>query len=68
MKEELKLKYLKICYNKDYFYQFIDNWNNFVLSNSNLTKKEKLIRIEDIKEREPKLYQIMLEDINAGLC
>ncbi len=66
MSEKLKLKYRKLCQNIDFFYETIDEFNSLMLTNSTISKETKLRIIIKIKEKEPLLYQAMLEDINAS--
>ncbi len=67
MPEKCKLKYLKICDNEDLVYEVIDKWNLFLNQNIFVSKEEKLKKIEEIKNKDFKLYQAMKEDINARL-
>lgn len=66
MQEKLKLKYLKLCKNEDVFYQIMNDWNIYLIKNKIASKEEKVQKLASIKEIEPHLYQIMLEDIYEG--
>ena len=67
MPEKYKLKYLEICENEKLVYEVIDQWNIFLNKNAFASKEEKLEKIEFIKNKDFRLYQVMKEDINAGL-
>lgn len=67
MTEELKLKYRNNCNNIMKFYKFIDKLSNMLITNPMITKEEKIDLLEEIKEKEQKLYQTMMEDLYAGL-
>ncbi len=66
MNEEQKLKYRKLCQKIDLFYEIMDEFNTLSTSNSSISKEIKILKIDKLKEKEPLLYQAMLEDINAG--
>lgn len=67
MPEECKLKYLKVCKNQKLVYKIIDEWNVLLQHNSLNSIEEKLQKLEDIKNQDINLYQLMKEDINDGL-
>ncbi len=67
MEETLKLKYRRYCTNPLWFYKFIDEWNSLTLNNPKNIKEAKLAKITTIKEQEPKLYQIMMEDLKNDI-
>lgn len=67
MPEECKLKYLKICENEDLVYEIIDKWNDFLNKKILFSKEEKIKELEQIRNKDFKLYQSMKEDIDGGL-
>lgn len=67
MPEKCKLKYLEISENEDLVYEIIDKWNVLLNKKVLLSKEEKIRELEQIKNKDFKLYQSMKEDIYAGL-
>lgn len=67
MPEKCKLKYLTICKNYDLVYTIADEWNVFLQQNPFSSMEGKLKKLESVKNRDFNLYQVMKEDINAGL-
>lgn len=67
MLEKCKLKYLKISENEDLVYEIIDKWNVLLNKKVLLSKEEKIRELDQIKNKDFKLYQSMKEDIYAGL-
>lgn len=65
MNENFKLKYRKLCNNIDLFYKIMEEWNAYLTNNPLASLKEKLQKLDKIKEIEPKLYQAMQEDLYA---
>lgn len=65
MPEKYKIKYRNLCNNIDKFYEIIDEWNIFLISNPSLTQEDKLNKLEEIKDIESDIYNAMKEDINA---
>ena len=66
MPENCKLKYLRICENEDLVYEIIDKWNVLLNQKVIFSKEEKLEELEQIRNKDFKLYQSMKEDIDAG--
>lgn len=67
MPEKCKLKYLRICENEDLVYEIIDKWNVFLNKKVFFSKEEKIEELEQIRNKDFKLYQSMKEDIDVGL-
>lgn len=67
MPEKCKLKYLKICKDENLVYEIIDKFNTLLNQNILSSKEEKLKQLNQIKNKDIKLYRSMKENINAEI-